>query len=168
MHVGFKVVGTLLFGGPLMSYFLGAIMAIAASINKPKDFSDFFFSLGGKINRKWYFFNCLILLTITLVLGFINVMLSNWVMFIISVPYFLILYILHWNNCYKRFNAITDNHKLSLFFVISWGVISIFLGFINNKVSQEFAFLVNSILTAIWLLLLFVPSKSVQEKDADA
>lgn len=163
MHIGFKVIGTLLFGSPLLSYLLGIIMTIADSINKPKDFSDYFFSLGGKIHRKWYFFNCLILLTITLVLGFLCALLSNWVMYIICLPYFLILYILHWNNCHKRINAIIDNHKISLTLTIAWAVVSIFLGFINNKVSHEIAFAVNCGLTIIWLILIFTPSK-----DADA
>lgn len=139
-------------------------MTIAGSINKQKDFNNRFFSLGGKIHRKWYFFNCLILFAITLVIFFICALLSNWIMYIICLPYFLILYILHWNNCYKRINAIIDNHRISLLLTVVWAMLSIFFGIINNKISNETAFAINSFITTIWLFLLFTPSKKESTK----
>lgn len=167
MNVALKAVGTLLFGGPLLSYLLGGIMSIVSCYNDKNEFNNLFLSIGGKIGRKWYFFNGIIVFICLLLLTALCYLLSNWIMFLICIPYFLILFVLYWNNCYKRTNAIFDNSKFSLFFTILLFVFSFGARTVSDYVNSK---IVNGLLLIelfIWCFLLFAPSEIFKKKKKD-
>lgn len=167
MNVALKVVGTLLFGGPLLSYLLGTIMSLISCYNDKNEFNNLFLSIGGKIERKWYFFNSIIAFACLCFLTALCYFLSNWIMFLISIPYFLILFVLFWNNCYKRINAIFDNSKFSLFFTILFFAFSFGIRTVSNYMTSK---IINGLLLVellIWGLLLFMPSEIFKRKKKD-
>lgn len=159
MNVALKVVGTLLFGGPLLSYLLGTIMSLISCYNDKNEFNNLFLSIGGKIERKWYFFNSIIAFSCLCFLTALCYFLSNWIMFLICIPYFLILFVLFWNNCYKRINAIFDNSKFSLFFTIVFFAFLLGARIVSNYLSSKIAIGLLLIELFIWCFLLFAPSK---------
>lgn len=163
--VGLKTVGTLLFGSPLLGYLLGTVLSIISCYNDKNEFNNLFFSIGGKIGRKWYFFNSAIIFICLFLLTTLCYILSNWIMFLIALPYFFILFILCWNNCYKRANAIFDNHKFSLFFTILFFLYSFGARIVSNYVSSKIISVLLLVELLIWGFLLFVPSTLFKNKN---
>lgn len=167
MELGYKIVGTFLLGSVLINYFMPVIGILMLGTQKENDEANMFWEIVGKINRKWFFFNGIIISLLIGLLTWISIVLWNWVFTIIAIPYFIILIFLVFNNVYKRIYAITDKEKLS--FVLC--IISV-LGINILEFYKESFLYKNVCLTVIYFIyvlfgfvLLFTKTKKTAEKE---
>lgn len=123
-----------------------------------KETNSFFLSLGGKIQRKWFFLNHLIYLAFGVVFTLIILWLKNWVIVLILVPYILAFFVLGCGNVYKRINDIFDSHKKAITFTIIYALFCLVSPLIY-KYLPDLKNPVTGVIDLISLLLLFLPSK---------
>ena len=95
-----------------------------ASINNI--LNERFYGLFGKINRKWFFINNIILNILFIICISICTYNSIEILTIFCIPYIIVIPFLIYNNIYKRWNSILDNKSLSLLFTILFLVLNIF------------------------------------------
>lgn len=153
-----QIVGTVLIGGGLVNYVLPLYISIFGMVQSPNETNSFFLSLGGKIQRKWFFLNHLIYLAFGVVFTLIILWLKNWVIVLILVPYILAFFVLGWGNVYKRINDIFDSHKKAITFTIIYALFCLVSPLIY-KYLPDLKNPVTGVIDLISLLLLFLPSK---------
>lgn len=157
-----QIIGTLLVGGALMNWIIPLYVSMFGMRAKPDEVNEICVILGGKIHRKWFFFNTLIFIAVlTLLLLLISIFL-NWVMFIILLPYFLALYLLYWTNIYKRLNAISDNHALSIFITCIMAIFCL----VSNKLYEIFPNIITNTTILFFIIMFFIfvlPTKNIQK-----
>lgn len=156
-----QIIGTILIGGGLFNWIIPLFIMIFGSISKPSELNEYCFTLGGKINRKWFFLNNLIYMIFIVILISLAFIFKNWVMWLILVPYAILWYILNWGNVYKRINAITNNHKFSCNFTYFFALFALFSKGIYKQFSDDIALIISIIVLFIWLLILILPSKKI-------
>lgn len=154
-----QILGTLLIGGWLLNRILFVYMTMFGCNISNKQENNLFLSLGGKIGRKWFFFNVLISFVALIILTLLVVVFRNWVMFFILLPYFVALFVLTWGNVYKRLNSITDNHKFSLATTILLALFALCSSKIYSLLSSKMVLCVGSIVLFIHLLMFALPAK---------
>lgn len=95
-----------------------------ASINNI--LNERFYGLFGKINRKWFFINNIILNILFIICISICIYNSIEILTIFCIPYIIVIPFLIYNNIYKRWNSILDNKSLSLLLTILFLALNIF------------------------------------------
>lgn len=167
IEFSYKVVGTLLLGGILINYFMPIIGLLMLGMENEAGEAKMFWQISGKIHRKWYFFNGIIISILLFVLAFLTFLLSNWIFTIIAIPYFLILFFLLINNSYKRLYAITDNHKLAIIispiYIIGMNMFGLFKE--NYLYGNVLLSCIYFIFVIFAFVLLFVKTKQIKKVD---
>jgi len=161
LHIGLQIVGTFLFGGALLNFIIPTFMLLVQAYKEKSEANELYFGIGGKIHRKWFLLNNLIGFILLVSFTFLVYLLRNWVMLIICLPYFFIVFLLAWNNVYKRLNAITDNHKFSLWFTILFESFCIFSKYIYNNTTNAGSLICFLFTVIVWAALFFMPSKRI-------
>ncbi len=156
-----QIIGTFLIGGGLLKFILPLYISMFGMCSKPDEVNELCITLGGKIHRKWFFFNALIYTVALLALYLLAYIFKNWVMIIILIPYFIAFFLLIWGNFYKRLNAITDNHKLSITITCIVAVYCIFSKYLKN-IEPEIEYLLSFFVYSFTLLLFFIPTKKLK------
>lgn len=161
IHIGYKEIATVILAIPLLKFLIPCAICLLAGINQDQQtYSDAFVQIGGKIGRKWYFFNNVIISLIFILLVVVCYFLSNWLMFLIALPYLIALVILQVNNHYKRINAIFDNAKLSVVFAVVYSIIFYARPFLTKLLAGDMLILtIYGIMDILSLCLLFIPNK---------
>ena len=154
-----QIIGTLLFGGILLNWILPLFANMFITIAKYNEINETCITLGGKIHRKWFFFNNLIYLCVLMILSLLALTFKNWVMLIILLPYLILIYILYWGNIYKRINAITNNHSFSKYFTICIAIFALCQIFIYKLLPDNLSLIVKVLLIIFWLLVFILPTK---------
>lgn len=167
MELGYKIVGTFLLGSVLINYFMPVIGILMLGTQKENDEANMFWEIVGKINRKWYFFNGIIISLLIGLLAWISIVLWNWVFTIIAIPYFVILIFLMFNNIYKRIYAITDKEKLSFVLCIIFVLGLHILNFYKKSFLYENIYLtvIYFIFVLFSFILLFTKTKKVVKEE---
>lgn len=158
-----RAIGTLFFGGFLFNWIIPLWVAIVGLVKENNSY-NLVVKLGGKIGRKWFLINELILIAVLMIVIGLGIAFKNLVMFLICVPYIVAWYLLHWNNFYKRINSITDNAKFSLGFVIVWAVYSLWFATFGRALSLDFRLISGLIAIIICFLLFVLPERKRNEK----
>lgn len=153
-----QIVGTVLLGGGLVNYVLPLYISIFGMVQSPNETNSFFLSLGGKIQRKWYFLNSLIYIAFIIAFSVIMFLLHNLVMMLILLPYCLALFILQWGNVYKRINDIFDSHKFALTSTIIYALFCLVSPLIYKYIPRC-ENVITVLVSLIWILLFLLPSK---------
>lgn len=154
-----QILGTLLIGGWLLNRILFVYMTMFGCNISNKQENNLFLSLGGKIGRKWFFFNVLISFVALIILTLLVVVFRNWVMFFILLPYFIALFVLTWGNVYKRLNSITDNHKFSLATTILLALFALCSNKIYSLLPPETVLLIACLVLLVYLPMFALPAK---------
>lgn len=167
IHIGYKEIATVILAIPLLKILIPCAICLFVGINQDQQtYSDAFVQIGGKIGRKWYFFNNIIISLIGILLVVICYFLSNWLMFLIALPYFIALVILQVNNHYKRINAIFDNVKVSIALAIVYSIMLFAHPFLTKLLAGDMLFLtIYGIIDIVALCLLFVPNKKTEHNN---
>ena len=166
IHIGYKEIATAILAMPLLNFLLPSALCLLTVDNEQNSYNNLFIKMGGKIGRKWYFFNNIIISLIALLFSVVCHFLSNWLMFIIALPYFLILFGLQINNHYKRMNALFNNVKicviLATIYTIVFSVWSMLKQF--DILPINFITLIVEIAIDVFgLYLLFAPNKNIKD-----
>lgn len=160
-----QIIGTLVIGGWLLNWVLPLSVGMFGMIAKPNELNEVCITLGGKIHRKWFFFNTLIYLCAFMIIFLLGSVFSNWIMFIILLPYLILLFILHWGNLYKRINAITDNHSFSKYFTICIAVFGLCSKNIYKLLPENLTLLIGILFILFWILVFVLPTKDNKKID---
>lgn len=159
-----QIIGTFLIGGGLLKFILPLYISMFGMCSKPNEVNELCITLGGKIHRKWFFFNILIYIATLIILAIIGAIFMNWVMIIILIPYFIALFLLFWGNFYKRLNAITDNHKVSVILTCTISIFGILLMWLK-KINPEIENMRDLFFICVYVLLFFMPTKKLKNKE---
>lgn len=158
-----RAIGTLFFGGFLFNWIIPLWVAIVG-LAKENNSYNLVVKLGGKIGRKWFLINELILIIALLIITGLCVAFKNLVMFLVCIPYFIAFYLLHWNNAYKRINSITNAPKFSLVFVIIWALYALWFSTFGRSMSLDFRLISGLIAIIICFLLFVLPERKKNEQ----
>lgn len=152
-----KIIVTMLTVFLLLGRIIPIYFLLCATVSEPEITNETLY-LGGKIKRKWYFFNGWIIFLFFVLLTFILYFLKSWVLAVIMLPYYLVLFVLHWGNVYKRINDISNSHKTSLLLTIGFAIVC-YSSAVVCKFVPELETGIIGIMSFIWLFLLFKKSK---------
>ena len=163
IHIGYKEIVTLILVGPLLNLLIPGIKCLF-SVNRDQNaYNNVFIQMGGKIGRKWYLLNNIIIYLCVLLFSAVCHFLSNWLMYLVALPYFIIFFVLSINNFYKRMNSIFNHIRISIitaiiyaFIINAWTLIKQFDLLPFNTQTLTIEIIVNS----FGLFLLFMPSKN--------
>lgn len=154
-----QIIGTSLIGGWLLNRILFVYMTMFGCNISNKQENNLFLSLGGKIGRKWFFFNVLISFVALIILTLLAVVFRNWVMFFILIPHFVALFVLTWGNVYKRLNSITDSHNFSLIATILFVLFALSSNNIYSLLPPEIVLFIACVVLLVHLLMFTLPAK---------
>lgn len=160
-----QIIGTFLIGGSLLNWILPLYLMTFGAIARPNEVNNSCITLGGKVYRKWFFFNVLIYLAALIAFTLIIAVFRNWVMFVILIPYFILLFVLSWGNIYKRWNSITDNHHFSLLITLCWAIFALCSNKIYSFLETKIVLCIGCVFLLIYLLLFILPAKHSREDD---
>lgn len=158
-----QIIGTLLIGGSLLNWLFPLCIMVFGAIAKQNEINNLCITLGGKICRKWFFFNVFIYIIALMALILIFAVFRNWVMLLILIPYFVILFVLAWGNIYKRLNSITDNHKFSLVATIVWAIFALCSNRIYSFLATKIVLFIGCVFLLVYLLLFILPAKRLKQ-----
>lgn len=160
-----QIIGTLLFGGSLLKWILPLVINMFATIENSNKINELCITLGGKIHRKWFLLNNLIYLISLILLTLLLFIFKNWVMFIIVIPYLILIYVLYWGNIYKRINAITNNSSFSKFFTIFMAIFVLSLKYVYKLLPDSTNLIIEILLTIFWFLIFVLPTKKYKDEN---
>lgn len=160
-----QIIGTLLFGGSLLKWTLPLVINMFATIENSNKINELCITLGGKIHRKWFLLNNLIYLISLILLTLLLFIFKNWVMFIIVIPYLILIYVLYWGNIYKRINAITNNSSFSKFFTIFIAIFVLSLKYVYKLLPDSTNLIIEILLMIFWFLIFVLPTKKYKDEN---
>lgn len=163
IHIGYKEIATLILAVPLLKFLIPGVILLFSVDKDQNIYNSSFIQMGGKIGRKWYFLNNIIISLCVVLLGVICGFLSNWLMYLIALPYFIIFFVLQMNNVYKRINSIFNHIKMSIIIAVVYVIVFnvwTLLKQVNLLPYNTQTLIIEIIIDVFGLFLLFAPKKN--------